>query len=626
MKATIAFWTSVPTPKSISNVGLVLTRGTLAYNVSTMDAVEEIKQRLSIEDVVSQYVELKRAGRNFKGLSPFTSEKTASFMVSPEKQIWHDFSSGKGGNMFSFVMEMEGLDFKGALELLARKAGVDLSQYQRRPGDSKLKERLLAAHQLAAKFYQAHLTKNQSAMEYVFKTRHIDKPTALAFQLGYAPNNGSALSQFLTRKGYTPSELKQAGLSAKRNGPLVDMFRGRITVPLMDQTGQVIGFTGRILEDLPNAPKYLNTPQTPLYDKSRHVFGLHLAKEAIRKSGFAVVVEGNFDVITSHQIGVTNVVASAGTAMTEQHLKALARFVPDVRLAFDQDDAGLAAAERVIPLASKAGVNLSIVTVKGAKDPDELIQKNPQAWQQTIDQPEYALDWLMRVYQQRLDLTKAPDKKRYSDIMLAVVTRLDDPVEQEHYLEKIGQTIGVSKAALQQKLHTKSSTTRLKKPAVSPVPVQAVEVVKAQNNLLALTLQVPNLRDFLQPLTSAMLPQPDGQALLQFLQKNGDFDGSAKPPAELLKLADYVKMLGVIFDELYRNLEAVELRYEAARLQVRLIDHYVKQQKQSLATALQAADDAQTTKLLEQVKALDALLKTNRGDAHGQSPTHAQAK
>ncbi|MDQ5971975.1 MAG: primase [Patescibacteria group bacterium] len=581
-----------------------------------MDAVEEIKQRLSIEDVIGQYVELKRAGRNFKGLSPFGNEKTASFMVSPEKQIWHDFSSGKGGNMFSFVMEMEGVDFKGALELLARKAGVELTQYQRRPGEGKVKQRLSEANELAAKFYQVHLSKNQDAIDYVFKKRKIDKNTALSFRLGYAPNNGAALTDFATKKGFSTDELKRAGLSTQR-GRVGDMFRSRIMIPLMDPQGQAIGFTGRLLEDIPNAPKYLNTPQTPLYDKSRHVFGLHLAKESIRKSGYAVIVEGNMDVVASHQVGVNNVVATAGTAITEHHLKALSRFVQDVRLAFDQDVAGIAAAERAIPLASKAGVNLSIVTVTNAKDPDELIQKNPKAWQEVIDKPEYALDWLMRVYQERLDLAKAPDKRLYSDVMLTVVKSLQDPVEQEHFLEKLGKTLGVSKEALQSKLQTNKQATRLKQPAFKPAPpVHSAEVIKSQNHLLALALTVPNLRNHLDLLTVDMLPEAQGQQLFKFLKQHPEFSGGSKADPQLLEmlsdLQDYVKVLGVIFEELYQNLETSELREEATRLQVRLIEQYVKSQKQPLTAALQTVDDKQADAILKQVKALDALLKQSQ--------------
>lgn len=585
-----------------------------------MDAVEEIKQRLSIEDVLSEYVELKRAGRNFKGLSPFSNEKTASLMVSPEKQIWHDFSSGKGGNVFSFVMEMEGLDFKGALELLARKAGLDLSQFQRRGGgNADLKKRLTEANELAIKFYQTHLSKSPAAIDYIFKQRAIDKATALAFKLGYAPNNGSALTDFLLKKDFTISELKQAGLSTQRYSQPTDMFRGRIMIPLMDSTGQAIGFTGRILEDIPNAPKYLNTPQTILYDKSRHVFGLHLAKDAIRKSKYAVIVEGNMDVVASHQAHVNNVVATAGTAITEAHLKTLERFVEDVRLAFDQDSAGIAATERAIPLASKAGLNLGIITVVGAKDPDELIHQDSAQWQKAIDKPQYALDWLMEIYKKRLDLNTAQGKRQYSDVILATVRGLADQVEQEHYVEALSKVLGVSKQALMTKLVVPSSPARQLKRSNQPLKfdAQAAEIIKVQNHLLALALHVPNLRDYLQPLTSEMFLEDQAQELFSFLHKNPEFDGKGAIAKELKKLSEYSKMLVLLFEELYQDLEITELRYEAARLQVRLIERYVKSKKAILAAAMrQDAGEKQTNQLLKQAKALDDLLSlTKEGDS-----------
>lgn len=582
-----------------------------------MDAVEEIKQRLSIEDVIGEYLELKRAGRNFKGLSPFSNEKTPSLMVSPEKQIWHDFSSGKGGNLFSFVMEMEGLDFKGALELLARKAGIDLAQYnrQRSGNGGQLKKRLAEANELATKFYQTHLSKSQIALSYVFKTRGLDKPTVLDFRLGYAPNNGAALTDFLVKKGFTIQELKQAGLSTQRYSRPSDMFRGRLMIPLMDSTGQVIGFTGRILEDDPNAPKYLNTPQTILYDKSHHVFGLHLAKEAIRKSKYAVIVEGNMDVVASHQAGVTNVVATAGTAITTAHLKALARFVGDIRLAFDQDSAGIAAAERAIPLASQAGLNLGIVTVVGAKDPDELIQKDPAAWQRVIDQPQYALDWLMAVYQKRLDLTTAQGKREYSDIILATVRNLKDQVEQEHYVAAISKVLGVSKEALLTKLSTSTSPAKRLRQARQPLQfdARAAEVVKAQNHFLALALMVPNLRSYLDILKPEMFIEDPAREMFEFLLKNPDFSGQPKAVSKLKNLAEYSKMLVLLFEELYQDLETLELRYEAARLQARLIERYVKSEKTKLTDAMRRADNEKTTNdLLQKAKALDALLKQTR--------------
>jgi DNA primase len=373
-----------------------------------MDAVEEVKNRLSIEDVIGEYVQLKRAGRNWKGLSPFSSEKSPSFMVSPDKQIWHDFSSGKGGNMFSFIMEVEGLDFKEALELLARKAGIDIEQYRskgRTGGPNK--ERLYELLELSTKFYQVQFSQNKIALEYVFKKRLFSKETALEWKLGYSPNTGTALVDYAKSKGYTEEEIKLAGLSAQRYKGLGDMFRGRLMIPLQDAQGRVIGFTARLLEDIPDAPKYINTPQTPLYDKSRHVYGLHLAKEAIRKTKIAVIAEGNLDVIASHGAGVRNVVATAGTALTEPHLKALSRFTGDIRLAFDADKAGIAATERAIPIASRVKVSLSIIDIPSGKDPDELIRQDPKLWEQAIENNQYALDWLIKRYSESLDITSA---------------------------------------------------------------------------------------------------------------------------------------------------------------------------------------------------------------------------
>ncbi|MEP6710324.1 MAG: DNA primase, partial [Candidatus Saccharibacteria bacterium] len=369
------------------------------------DAKEEVRARLNIEDVIGEYVQLKRAGRNFKGLSPFTPEKTPSFVVSPDKHIWHDFSSNKGGDLFGFVMEVEGMDFRAALEHLARKAGVDLSMYDTKGGQevAQKKKRLREAHALAANYYQHSLMKNQHALEYVFTTRQFDKPTVTEFQIGYAPDSGDALTQFLTKKGFTKKELSDGGLTNRFGS---DMFRGRLVVPLMDASGQVIGFTARILVDAPNAPKYLNTTQTLLYDKSRHVFGLSQAKEAIRKSDYAVIVEGNLDVVASHQAGVKQVVATAGTAMTEHHLRALSRLSGNIRLAFDGDKAGLVATERAIPIAQQVGVSLTIVSMPdGVKDPDDLIKQDPKLWQTAIDSAQPVVDWILQQYSQREDIS-----------------------------------------------------------------------------------------------------------------------------------------------------------------------------------------------------------------------------
>ncbi len=580
-----------------------------------MDVVAEIKSKLPIEDVISEYVQLKRAGRNYKGLSPFTSEKTASFIVSPEKQIWHDFSSGKGGDVFSFVMELEGLDFRGALELLARRAGVDLEQYQNvGTGMGKLKDRLYAAHELAAKFYQTQFKQHQQALKYIFKKRQFTKEAVLAFRLGYSPNTGTALLEFLKKKGFSEEELQKAGLITKNYRGVVDMFRGRIQIPLADPQGRIVGFTARQLTEEDSGPKYLNTPQTLLYDKGRHVYGLHLAKEAIRKEGFVVLAEGNLDVIASHQAGVRQVVATAGTALTEMQLKALGRFTPDIRLAFDQDSAGLNAAERAIPLAAKADVSLSIITIPSGKDPDELIRSDPAAWEQAIGAPKYALDWLIDRYASQLDLGTGPGKRQFSDAVLKVVQQLSDQVEQDHYVAAVAERLGVSKAALERKLQSQATSPRLARHAkVVKEPIHSFQVDqrKTQNHFLTLMYFQSPLRTYMIPITTDMLLDEPAQHLLKFLQEHPRF-APETTPEELETLADYVKILSLQFEELYQDLELLELRNEAARLQVRLIEQYVKIQKQPLTTALAQADEAEAQKLLEKAKKLDSLLNRHK--------------
>ena len=583
-----------------------------------MDAKEDIRAKLAIEDVIGEYVQLKRAGRNWKGLSPFTAERTPSFVVSPDKQIWHDFSSGRGGDMFSFVMELEGLDFRQALELLARRAGIDLEQYKQVGGSrgpsAQSKERLYSALELAAKFYQMHLTKNKLALQYVLGKRGFSKQTVLTWQLGYSPNNGTALIDFLRSKGYKDSELKLAGLTSQNyRGGLQDMFRGRLQIPLCDATGRVVGFTARLLEDDPKAPKYINTPSTPLYDKSRHVYGLHLAKEAIRKSSYVIMAEGNLDVISSHQAGVKQVVATAGTALTEDHLKVLKRLTGDIRLCFDADKAGLAATERAIPIAHKVGVTLQIITIPSGKDPDELIKQDVAKWREVIEEPHYVVDWLIGRYQKILSLDTAVGKREFSDVVLRVVRQLPDTVEQDHYLAQIAGILSVNKEALRVKLTEESAPApvarrRSQKPA--DYGVVAPEKQRVEEHLMALTLYVPKMRRALYPLTAEMFDDLRAREVFRLLSTQPDYDGSDKEPVQ--KFAEYGKILGLVFETLYQDLDALEQANEAARLQAKLVGLYVRNQKQALVAELQDAEPQKADELLARARELDNLLRNNQ--------------
>ncbi|HEU0266160.1 MAG TPA: DNA primase [Candidatus Saccharimonadaceae bacterium] len=580
------------------------------------DAKEEVRSRLNIEDVISEYVELKRAGRNFKGLSPFTGEKTASFFVSPDKQIWHDFSSNKGGDIFSFVMEVEGLDFRGALESLARKAGVDLSLYQS-AGSQRIaarKKRSIEANKLAAQYYQTCLVKNASALEYVFKKRGLSKDIVTEFKIGYAPDSGDALVNFLVKRGLNARELSDAGLT-NRYGK--DLFRGRMMVPLMDQSGQVIGFTGRIIRDIEGAPKYLNTPQTLLYDKSRHVFGLSQAKATIRSSDQAVIVEGNLDVVTSHQFGVKEVVATAGTALTEHHLRALSRLTGNIRLAFDADKAGLAATERAISIASELGVRLTIVSVPAAiaKDPDELIRHDVKEWQRVIAAAEPAVDWLFQQYSAREDISSAAGKRAFTTAALGVVRRLADPIEQDHYEQKIAGMVGSSREAVHQKLisHGEKSVKRPLKTA--PHVAAAPDAYTREDAVLALALSDPKVRELFAQYDTEIFADEARQAVVRFIEANPT-ETVVDTPKSLKSHDTYVKILLLKAEMRYADWDAPHRYYEAAELLRRITTEHMKQQKNYLQTELRAAEETHSDKkvqeILRKINELDKEIRRGR--------------
>jgi DNA primase len=575
------------------------------------DAKEEVRSRLNIEDVIGEYVQLKRAGRNFKGLSPFSGEKTPSFVVSPDKHIWHDFSSGRGGDVFTFIMEVEGVDFRQALEHLARKAGVELEVYDDKGGKelADKKKRLFQALNLAADYYQQSLIKNPHAVEYVFKKRGLSKQIVQDFRIGYAPASGDALTQFLDKKGFSKKELAEAGLT---NQYATDMFRGRMTVPLMDAVGQVIGFTARTLtDDDPKSPKYLNTPQTILYDKSRHVFGLSQAKEAIRKNDYAVIVEGNLDVISSHQVGITGVVATAGTAMTEYHLRALKRITENVRLAFDGDKAGLAATERAIPIAQTVGAQLTIISLTDeAKDPDELIKKGTKLWQKAIDNAQPVIDWLLNQYAGREDMTSVPGRTKFTDAALRIVRLLQNPTEQQQYIQLVASKIGGIASSLMDRmmdLKDETETSHALKPIVSQSFSTQYDEYSYQDNLLALALIDPTTHELFRAIDIHMLVGEHRQAVAKYIASHPP-KSITDTPKGLQNDDTYVKILLLKADARYADWNDEDRYMETARLLRQVTTEYKKQQKDILTEKLRDAetvgDDETATNLRSQIHML----------------------
>ena len=575
------------------------------------DAREEIKSRISIEDLAGEYLELKRTGRNFKALSPWTNERTPSFIVSPDKQIWHDFSSGKGGDIFGFIMEVEGMNFREALEFLARKAGVEIETFnsKRSKEIAEKKERLRKILQISSNFYQHMLIRDKKALNYVFKKRKLSKEIVQDFKVGYAPNGQKILTNFLLKKGFSLNDIRDAGLLNRFGG---DIFRNRMVITLKDASGEPVGFTGRTIDDEPNAPKYLNTPQTLLYDKSSNIFGLSQAKNEIRKTGFAVVVEGNMDVISSHQVDVRNVVATAGTAMTVNHLKALSRFSNDIRLCFDSDQAGVNATERAISLGQQAGVELSIITLDQsagqAKDPDELIQKDVELWKKSIANPQPAMEWIFDQYQKRLDISTVKGKKDFSTIALKLVENLNDPVEKDFYINEISKRIGVSKATLLNKIGEEKKPEKTKKRVkIEKTDKKFVDDFLYEDDLLALAIKEPRLAKMLSDLKENSLHGEQRNKILEIL-KSEDMG--------LLKSFDeYVKILLLKADERLGNIKE-SATDEMKRLIQKVKTENLRTQKENLQAELENAeiqgDENLKTKILSKIIELNKELNSGK--------------
>ncbi len=568
-----------------------------------MNEVELVKERLDIADVIGDYVQLRPAGRNLKAPCPFHHEKTASFMVSPEKGIWHCFGCNEGGDVITFVMKYEGMEFRPALEMLAKRAGIELKA--RGSGDSQKSkqelERLREATAMAVRYFQESLIKNKDALAYA-QARGLKRQTVADFQIGYAPDDWNALGHYLVKKGFNEAELKRAGLVGQRDGrtSTYDMFRARLVFTICDASGTPVGFTGRVLSD-DQMPKYLNTPQTPLYDKSRVIYGLHLAKEAIREHDEVVLVEGNMDVVASHQAGVKQVVAVSGTALTEQQLKALSRLTKNLKLCFDGDAAGLRATERAIELSQGLGINLAVITLPDAKDPDELIAKNLPAWKQAIANAQYAIDYLFEALASQYDLNSAAGKRGYSDHLSTNLRQLSDPVEREHYVSLLATKLSTTEEAIRQKLAGRNQASlpvsATKIPATVVVPKARPAKQLLEESVLALNLAYPEVRLSLEELTPAHFSDPDHQMIVETLQRVGT-DRVDAIAQHLPNQSDYVKILALRGEEEYGSFAPADRSLEAFELVRRLQTASNKDTQTKLQKKLREAQASGDTQLV----------------------------
>ncbi len=460
-----------------------------------MSDVDEVKSRTNIIDLVSAHVTLKKAGRHFKGLCPFHNEKTPSFIVSPERQSWHCFGCGKGGSVIDFVMEYEHVDFVEALESLAEKAGVKL---ERRMGDTpeaKLKEKIYGANHLASEYYHYLLTKHaigEKARVYL-KTRGVTDKTIKTFSLGYSPNSWDGLLKYLKKKGFDDQLLDAAGLIVPSQRGGYDRFRGRIMFTLKDHRGNIVGFSGRLLDPAAKEAKYINTSETLVYSKSHVLFGLDVTKEAIQKSGEAILMEGEFDVISSFQAGIGNSVAIKGSALTEGHVHLLRRFAERLIFALDSDVAGDAAARRGIEIADRAGLDIRVVTLPSGKDPDEAARENPVGLKKALKDAVPIYDYFISSVIKRYDPGDAYGKKKISEELLPILSKIENPIVQGHYVKKLAGTLDVSEDAITDGMQKIVRDTRIgRKSERDTVPDEKFSRTREENlelYILALILQ-----------------------------------------------------------------------------------------------------------------------------------------
>lgn len=422
--------------------------------------VEEIKSKLDIVDVLGEYIKLTAAGANLKANCPFHQEKTPSFMVSPERQIWHCFGCNKGGDIFGFVMEIDGVEFKEALKILAKKAGVQLT-YEN-PELYSHKTRLLDILEQSAKYYH-YLLLNSPKAEHVRRylaERKINFESIEDFQLGYAPdfNDNLSLINFLKSKHFAENDIFLAGmvLQSQRTTGFYDRFRQRLMFPISDHNGQVVGFTGRQLPGFEDEKmgKYINTPQTLVYNKSGVLYGLNWAKNNIRKSNETTIVEGNMDLISLHQAGIKNVVASSGTALTNQQVRFLKRYSQNISICFDADEAGKNAALRGIEVALAEGMNVRIISIPSGKDPDDFVkshcQENNESWQALVKQGKSVIDYYLDCILQQVDWRNNADLaiKKVTEYMLPKINILKNTAEQAYWLRKIAELLNIQEKSL----------------------------------------------------------------------------------------------------------------------------------------------------------------------------------
>ena len=469
--------------------------------------LDELAARNPIEEVVGQYVSLKRSGANLFGLCPFHGEKTASFSVAPDKGIYYCFGCHKGGNAVNFMMEIEGLSYPDAVRSLAKRVGMEVPDDEQYQSKYRQQERLWALHKEAARFFHAKLQapEGAAALQYALG-RGMPKSTIINFGIGYAPDSWSSLVDHLRKKGYTDQELRDSGLVtvSKKNGNLFDRFRDRLMFPIIDVRGNVIGFGGRIMKNDPNAAKYLNSPETLIFNKRKNLFGLNVAKKT--KLPYMILVEGYMDAIALHQYGFDCAVASLGTSLTEEHAVLLSRYTENVILIYDGDEAGQRAAQRAIPMLEKAGLSVKVLQLKDAKDPDEYLKKfGADKFQLLLNDSSNRVEYQLNAIRKKYDLAIDEERVKFLQEAAELICTLNGDVKREVYSIRVAEAAKISEDVMRSEVERArkrlllrekkkdekialSPATNLQRKGTNKIPYNDVKSGKAEEKIIVYIL------------------------------------------------------------------------------------------------------------------------------------------
>jgi len=508
-----------------------------------MNISEEIKQRLDIISVVSESVQLSKAGKNLRGLCPFHTEKTPSFFVFPDRQTWRCFGCGVGGDVISFVMKREGIEFGEALKSLAGRAGVSIPEKRRQTPEDERLPRLYQVNEAAAEYYHQMLLTSetaQSAREYV-QQRKLTEEIVRRFRLGFSPDGWENLKKHLKEKGYNEREMVLAGLITEKEDRTYDRFRGRLMFPIANSKGQVAGFGARALDNA--QPKYLNSAESPVFKKSDMLYAIDQAKSAIREQGKVVIVEGYMDAITAHQHGFQNVVASMGTALTESQIAILKKLTDSIYLSLDADAAGSAATLRGIEVcrntlaektqgpqgwlgsSTELRANIYIISMIDGKDPDEVIRQQSEKWRQLINTAKPLTDYLFEATAKEFDLSSPEERSKLADQLLPLISQMQDSAVRETYLTKLSKLTGISERVLIGKLADRSSGTQKRKS--QPRHPEGFNYTQKtgdplEETCLCLLLQYPGLREFAGNLSSGHFESSENREIFEVWQKTSE--------------------------------------------------------------------------------------------------------